>query len=220
MQNRWILAGALVATVVTTGCATRGSVREVSAQLQQQSEQQAQQFDATGRRIDALDARGNQLGERVDGLDGRVSGLDGRVNGLDGRVNDLARHYHGAKVVQTIEVPFGFNRAALDDRAMTRLHELAKTLQADGRLAAELIGYTDAHGPQAYNVELAQRRVEAVRRYLAQQGAPVSRLAAIGLGPSPERNVSDAKKRRVIVRITMGEPMVVDDASVAQAKPR
>jgi outer membrane protein OmpA-like peptidoglycan-associated protein len=213
MQNRWILAGALVAAVATTGCATRGSVRDLSAQVQQQSEQQAQQLDATGRRIDAVDARASQLGDRV-------GALDGRVNGLDGRVNDLARHYHGAKVVQTIEVPFRFNRAALDDRAMTRLHELAKTLQADGRLAAELIGYTDARGPQAYNVELAQRRVEAVRRYLAQQGAPVSRLAAIGLGPSPERNVPDAKKRRVIVRIMMGEPMVVDEAAVAQAKTR
>lgn len=197
MQNRWILAAALVA-VAATGCATRGSVREVSAQLQQQ----AQQFDATGRRIDALDARANTLG--------------GRVDAVDGRLNDLARHYHGAKIVQTLEVPFGFDRAALDDRAMTRLHELAKTLQADGRLAAELIGYTDSRGPRAYNIELAQRRVEAVRRYLAQQGAPVSRLAAIGLGPAPDRGVADSKKRRVIVRITMGEPMVMDPA-VAQA---
>lgn len=203
MQNAWTLAGALVVAVAATGCATRGSVRDVSAQVQQQARQHTQQLDATGRRIDALDARAHRLGERVDSLDLRF--------------NDLARHYHGGKVVQTIDVPFRFNRAALDDRAMTRLHELAKMLRADGRLGAELIGYTDAHGSEAYNVELAQRRVEAVRRYLARQGAPIARLAAVGLGPSPERNVADAKKRRVTVRVTMGEPMVVDDPAVAQA---
>jgi outer membrane protein OmpA-like peptidoglycan-associated protein len=111
-------------------------------------------------------------------------------------------------------VHFAFNRADLDDAGMTRLHEMARSLREDQRLAAELIGYTDPHGPRDYNIHLAQRRVEAVRRYLVQQGVQVSRIAAVGLGPLGG-NVADKQKRRVTVAITMAETYVMPAAAPA-----
>jgi hypothetical protein len=58
-------------------------------------------------------------------------------------------------------------------------------------------------------VDLAQKRVESVRRYLVQRGVQVSRIASVGLGPTTEKNVADAQKRRVTIHVTMQEAMVV-----------
>ncbi len=191
MRTWFILAGTFLTIMAMTGCATRGSVREVASRV----DLHAQQIDTAQTRIEALDQRSTQFGQRLDDLDSRVG--------------QLGRHYHAANVVETMDVHFGFNRADLDDGAMTRLHELAKQLKADGRLGAELVGYTDSTGSVGYNVQLAQRRVDAVRRYLVQQGVPVSRVAAIGLGPTADRHGPSAKKRRVTVQLTMSEAMVM-----------
>jgi outer membrane protein OmpA-like peptidoglycan-associated protein len=201
MRNVSIMATTLVVVAAMAGCATRGSVREVQNDVRQQ----AQQIDRAAKRVDGFEQRADRLTARVDDLDTRV-----------GR---FGSHFHAANVVETIEVPFGFDRAELDDRAMTRLQGLAKELQADGRLNVELLGFTDPRGPLAYNLQLAHRRVEAVRRYLVQRGAPVSRVAAIGLGPVQDRTVPDGKKRRVLVRITMSEAMVATETPAAPPAP-
>jgi outer membrane protein OmpA-like peptidoglycan-associated protein len=191
MRHRLIFGAALLAILVAaSGCASRGWVREIEGHVTQH----AQRIDMESRRVDAM-------GQRVDGLGQRVQDLDGRVG-------QLARHHHASNLVDTLEVTFPFGKADLNDGAMTRLHELAKELRGDTRLALELVGYTDSRGSREYNVQLAQRRVEAVRRYLVQQGVPVSRIAAIGLGPLNERGVADAKKRRVSVHVTAPETMV------------
>ena len=69
------------------------------------------------------------------------------------------------------------------------------------KLLVELEGYADPKGPKDYNVELSQRRVEAVRRYLVQNGVEVSRIHSIGLGPIADPKLSDAAKRRVTVKL-------------------
>jgi outer membrane protein OmpA-like peptidoglycan-associated protein len=68
-------------------------------------------------------------------------------------------------------------------------------------LVVELEGYTDAAGPREYNVMLSQRRVEAVRRFLVQQGVEQTRIHAIGLGPITDRTVPADQKRRVAVKV-------------------
>jgi outer membrane protein OmpA-like peptidoglycan-associated protein len=198
MRQSLVYGGMLLATfVAATGCASRGWVRQIEGQVQQH----AQRIDADSTRLDSV-------GQRVDGL-------GTRVDELDGRVGQLARHHHAANVVETMDVRFGFNRADLDDGSMTRLHELAKAVNADSRLNLELIGFTDARGARDYNVQLAQQRVEAVRRYLVQRGVQVSRIAAVGLGPTEERGVADAQKRRVTVHVTMAEAMVASESTFA-----
>jgi hypothetical protein len=43
--------------------------------------------------------------------------------------------------------------------------------------------------------------VEAVRRYLVQNGIELSRIASIGLGSITDPKMSDAAKRRVTVKL-------------------
>jgi peptidoglycan-associated lipoprotein len=194
MRQSVVFGGMLLVTLVAaSGCASRSWVRELEGHIRQHG----QQIDTDSK--------------RVDGIVLRVDGLGQRVDDLDGRVGQLARHHHAPNVVEVGATETEAHVETLDDGAMTRLHELAKSLKADSRLNLELVGFTDASGAPTYNVQLAQRRVEAVRRYLVQRGVQVSRIAAIGLGPvgASERGVANAQKRRVTIHITMPEAMVV-----------
>jgi outer membrane protein OmpA-like peptidoglycan-associated protein len=65
----------------------------------------------------------------------------------------------------------------------------------------ELEGYTDASGSPEQHVALSQRRADAVRRFLVQQGVDQSRIHAIGLGPITDRSMPPAEKRRVGVKV-------------------
>jgi OOP family OmpA-OmpF porin len=51
---------------------------------------------------------------------------------------------------------------------------------ADARI--EIGGHTDARGADDANLALSQRRAEAVRRYLVEQGIAADRLTAVGYG--------------------------------------
>jgi outer membrane protein OmpA-like peptidoglycan-associated protein len=176
-----MLSGVLV---LGTGCASHGWVKKIEGRV-------------------------NQQGSTLNGMGQRVDGLHGRLDDLDGRVSKLASHHHAANVVDSIDVRFGFNRADLDDGTMTRLHELAKQMKEDTRLNLEMIGFTDTRGAQDYNAQLAQKRVDSVRRYLATRGVMPSRMAAVGYGQLNDRNVPEAQKRRVTIHVTTQDAMVM-----------
>ena len=69
----------------------------------------------------------------------------------------------------------------------------------------ELEGYTDSVGALPYNVQLSQRRSEAVRRFLVEKGIEMNRIHSIGLGdikPSADNATPKGREqnRRVMVR--------------------
>lgn len=64
------------------------------------------------------------------------------------------------------------------------LDNAAATLQQWGEVRIEVAGHTDARGSAAYNLELSQRRADAVRAYLVKKGVNARRLTARGYGES------------------------------------
>jgi len=46
----------------------------------------------------------------------------------------------------------------------------------------EISGYTDSIGSEKYNLDLSQRRADAVREYLIKEGCPPERLSSVGYG--------------------------------------
>ena len=189
--------------------------RQDAARLDQRTEQHSQKIEQQVQRLDGVEVSVRDGSQRLDGIGRQVQGLEGsvgeasetakgarvRADEVDGRLTRLWDNRNVRKLSDTVNVSFAFNRSDLGDAAQTSLHTLVRELQQNPKLLIELEGYADGKGPREYNVELSQRRVEAVRRYLVQNGIELSRIASIGLGSIADPKLSDAAKRRVTVKL-------------------
>lgn len=101
-------------------------------------------------------------------------------------------------------VNFDFNSDELMPNALDHLTRLSQVLNGPLlNLCVKLVGHTDTTGSPEYNMELSERRADAVRLYLAGPGLIGSvRLQADGRGesaPLPGLSGDDATNRRVEV---------------------
>ncbi|MGA9698720.1 MAG: OmpA family protein [Acinetobacter sp.] len=74
------------------------------------------------------------------------------------------------------------------------------------QLSAILTGYTDHHASSAYNIQLAQRRVQAVQDYLVLQGMDFANITteakgAVDFQTDREMKIAEAKSRRVVLQV-------------------
>ncbi len=170
--------------------------------------QAVQKADSTSARVGALESSVTSASEAARGAREHAGAAMNRAEAVDSRVTKLSstqpsakQNRHNARMVDTLNVQFGFDRSDLDDGAQTTLLGLVKELQANPNLIVELVGYTDTKGAREYNYNLSQRRVDAVRRFLVERGVQSSRIQAVGLGVLNDRGVPDAQKRRVSARL-------------------
>jgi outer membrane protein OmpA-like peptidoglycan-associated protein len=216
--------------IVMSACATRGWVRETldkrDAQIGQRVEAVDQQVNAVGQRVDGVDGRVTKESQRIDVVDSRVTTVGttvtevseaargakdasnaamAKAEGVDSRVTRLWTNRYNPKLVDTVQILFGFDKADLDDRAQTSLVNLAKDLQSNQNLLVELTGFTDLRGAREYNYQLSQRRVDAVRRFLVERGVQLSRIQAVALGPITDSSGPESEKRRVTAKLMLAE---------------
>jgi outer membrane protein OmpA-like peptidoglycan-associated protein len=72
------------------------------------------------------------------------------------------------------------------EKLSEKLAKISGIVLAYPTLTFGIEGNTDSVGSDAYNQGLSERRAEAVRRYLAQQGVPESSMTAKGRAkPNP-----------------------------------
>jgi outer membrane protein OmpA-like peptidoglycan-associated protein len=216
--------------IVATGCATKGWVREEMGKQEAQVGQRIGQVDerigAEAQRVDSIEGRVSQEAQKADGIGVRVGTLEtsitstseaargareradaamAKAEGVDSRLTKLWSNRYNAKLVETVNVQFGFNRSELDDGAQTTLLGLVKEMQANPGLTVELMGYTDMKGARDYNYNLSQRRVESVRRFLVERGVQIGRIQAVGLGALSDRATPEAQKRRVAAKLMIDQ---------------
>jgi len=187
---------------------------------------EAKRVDTVDRRIDTVEGRVSQEAQKTDGMGVRVGTLEtsitstseaargaqeradaamAKAEGVDSRLTKLWNNRFNAKVVETVNVQFGFNRSELDDGAQTTLLGLVKEMQANPGLTVELAGYTDTKGARDYNYNLSHRRVESVRRFLVERGVQIGRIQAVGLGALSDRATPEAQKRRVAAKLMIDQ---------------
>ena len=68
----------------------------------------------------------------------------------------------GILIVLPERVLFAFEKAELQPSAAAPLDEIAKVLGFDAKRNATVTGYTDSKGAPAFNLDLSQRRAQAV----------------------------------------------------------
>jgi OmpA-OmpF porin, OOP family len=80
---------------------------------------------------------------------------------------------------------FPFDRGSVSDihpAGLADIAQIAAHLRAQPFGHVEVRGYTDRLGGDAYNLNLSQRRADAVRAVLIQQGVPPGQIRAVGMG--------------------------------------
>lgn len=149
-----------------------------------------------------VDAQGCELDSDGDGV---VDALDQCPDTPKGDKVDT----RGCTLASTIilrGVNFDNDTAQIRADARPILDDAVATLKRYPQLKVEVAGHTDSRASEAYNLELSQRRAQAVVDYFVQMGVDAGRLSAKGYGES--QPIADnataegrAANRRVELRI-------------------
>jgi outer membrane protein OmpA-like peptidoglycan-associated protein len=111
-------------------------------------------------------------------------------------------------VVNMSDVLFDSGKNTLGPLAREKLAKISVVL-AYPTLRLGIEGNTDSVGSDIYNQGLSERRAEAVRSYLAQQGVPESSMTAKGLGKTqsiaPNGTAAGRQQNRRVELIVTGE---------------
>ena len=107
-------------------------------------------------------------------------------------------------------VQFKFNSAVLDASNNATLDEIAAAAMQSPDAIVVLEGRTDSSGDKDYNVKLGERRIDAVRHYLAvEKGVPVYKIHEISFGadkPIAPNDSRDGREKNRTVTMTILTP--------------
>jgi len=118
-----------------------------------------------------LDSDGDGVLNAADLCPNTVAGVEVDVTGCEREQPILLRG-----------VNFHYDTANLTQEAMNILDGVARSLLSYPELRLEVAGHTDSSGDDAYNLDLSQRRSEAVRVYLISKGVNADMFSAHGYG--------------------------------------
>ena len=81
------------------------------------------------------------------------------------------------------DIHFDFDKSTLKPEAQTILKRNIQVLKENPKTEVRIAGYTSASGTEAYNQKLSERRANAVKKYLINEGLISSdRISTIGYG--------------------------------------
>jgi outer membrane protein OmpA-like peptidoglycan-associated protein len=195
--------------------------------------------DQVNRRVAGVDERvtgvDQKYDQRVAGVDGKVSDLDNRttqgINGLKSDVNSVSgkadqansnvaaldrkfQNRNNFQVSTKKSVLFKFDSADLKSADKSPMDEAASVLSQNPDAIIVLEGHTDSTGDAAYNMRLGERRVDAVRRYLAiEKNIPVYKIEQISFGserPLAPNDSKDGREQNRSVSISVLVPSMVE----------
>ena len=86
---------------------------------------------------------------------------------------------------------FDFDKATFKTESFNELSKLLRLLQENSTTVVEISGHTDSKGSHDYNIELSQRRANAVVDWLVKKGIDRSRLSAKGFGETKPLATND-----------------------------
>jgi outer membrane protein OmpA-like peptidoglycan-associated protein len=165
------------------------------------------------------------VGAGIGGVAGGVVGyrMDQQIRELDeataGSGVDVSQTPDGESILVNLpDVTFAVDSTTISPSFRAALDEVAASLQKYPDSLIDVMGHTDSTGSDSHNLDLSQRRADAVKGYLVMRGVSGARIATVGYGEQYPRadNTTEqgrALNRRVEIRIT---PISQADASAAR----
>ena len=99
------------------------------------------------------------------------------------------------------EAFFDYDSSTLKPGAYSELRRISEVLNKYPQTTIEVGGHTDTRGSEEYNQVLSEKRAEAVKRELIQNGLSPQRIRAVGYGESRTISSDHAMNRRVEIII-------------------
>jgi outer membrane protein OmpA-like peptidoglycan-associated protein len=93
-------------------------------------------------------------------------------------------------------ITFALNSADLNSQFFSALEGVGVVLKEYNKTVVEVAGHTDSSGSDQYNLQLSQRRAQAVAGYLASQGVKNERLITVGAGEAHPVASNDSEQGR------------------------
>jgi OOP family OmpA-OmpF porin len=152
-----------------------------------------------GAKVDAtgceLDSDGDGVVDRLDQCPNTPAGIKVDEKGCE------------VEVIVLRGVTFDTNKATLTPSSQLILDSVVTILKSRPDAKVELAGYTDSVGRDAYNLQLSEKRAQAVVDYLVSKGVPAANLTAKGYGEADPIAGNDTpegreQNRRVTLRFT------------------
>jgi outer membrane protein OmpA-like peptidoglycan-associated protein len=152
---------------------------------------QKQMADAANSRADVAQANADDQAQQAAAARAAADELQKQIDGLQAKVTDRG-------LVLTLgDVLFASGNANLNSAGDPHLGRLAVFLNKYMDRTALIEGHTDSIGGEDYNLGLSQRRADAVKSFLVNQGVDSGRLSASGKGKgSPVADNSTATGRQ------------------------
>lgn len=106
-----------------------------------------------------------------------------RVEELEKELAEFKAQENEQGLVLTLgDVQFAPNHEKLTAEAMRKLYPLVTILKEQSQRTIRIDGHTDSSGEKSYNLDLSQRRADAVRDFLIENGIRAERITARGYG--------------------------------------
>jgi len=122
-------------------------------------------------------------------------------------------------IVNMSDVLFDTGSSTLKPGAREKLAKISGILLAHPGLTLQIEGHTDSVGSDEFNQQLSERRADAVRDFLAEQGVPASSITARGFGktqPVASNDTPEGRQRnRRVELVVNGEAIGNVSASAA-----
>ena len=217
---------------LTSGCASRKYVRtqvstsanEVSARMDDKDRTLQNGINSNSSQITELSGVTRDHTQQIGTLDSGLKSTDGKAtqamnvgqgaqttaNQASNHVNVLDEQFqnrnHYASVFQE-SVPFAFGSAKVAKEHFAILDQVAHRLKSGPDTVLVLEGRTDAVGDETYNIQLGEKRLDAVIRYLVvEQGVPMQHIYKMSFGEAKPVAANDtrdgrAQNRAVVLRV-------------------
>ena len=153
---------------LTTTAETKAVVAKEKAEAARKAAEQAEQ--------EAVAAQGKAAKEKQKATADRVGELEREL--ADFKAQDTER----GLVLILGDVQFAPEHEKLTAEAMRKLYPLVTMLKEQPKRDIRIEGHTDSSGGKSYNLDLAQRRADAVRDFLIENGIRAERITARGEG--------------------------------------